>query len=195
MGAVSLPDKEVWSTGELAAMCGVTKHTIITAIERNELRASQTPGGHNRILRRDAIDFMRRRNVLPAEVENTRILVVDDEEFVFTIVDQLYGCDGCEVEHAATGYEAGKLAERYRPDVILLDIMLPDCDGREVCRHIREESYGGQCSIIAVTALRGEEEIDGIYDAGMDDYLAKPFTIDRLREKVDALLPARQEEA
>jgi excisionase family DNA binding protein len=189
MSSSVLPDKEVLSTGELAALCGVTKHTIITAIERNELKASQTPGGHNRILRSDAIDFMRRHKLLPEE-GNRCMLVVDDEEFVYTIVEQLYGAEGWEVVHAGSGYEAGKLAERRHPDLILLDIMLPDFDGREVCKHIREESFGSTCRILAVTGLRQEEDIQDILDAGMDDHLAKPFTVQQLREKIDALVDA-----
>lgn len=188
MDAAPLTDKDILSTGELASLCGVSKHTIITAIDRDELKASRTPGGHNRIRREDALAFMRRHNLLVPEDGEKLVLVVDDEEFVFTIVEQLYGEHDVKAVHAATGYEAGKLAERLRPDLILLDIMLPDCDGREVCRHIREEDFGRRCGILAVTGLKGDEEIEEIFEAGMDDYLAKPFTIHALREKMDALL-------
>ena len=185
-----LPDKEILSTGEVAAACHVTKHTIISAIERGDLRASQTPGGHNRIRQEDAVAFMQRHNFLPDVHRGTTILVVDDKTFVHDIMEQVFEGDGYSILCAANGYEAGKLAERERPDLILLDILLPDIDGRDVCRHIREEEFGKDCRILAVTALKDPEEVKEIFEAGIDDYIAKPFSVGELRDKVEALLRA-----
>jgi len=180
-------DKSMLSTGELASICHVAKHTIIAAIERGELPACRTPGGHNRISRDDAIAFLRKYNFLSQEEEKKKILVVDDEPFIFEIVNNLFDGDTV-VHHAANGYQAGKLAERERPDVILLDILLPDIDGREVCRHIREAAFGKGCRIIAVTALQSPDDKEAILNAGFDDYIAKPFRISELREKIMNLL-------
>lgn len=181
-------EKEYCSTGELATICHVSKHTIITAILKKELKASRTPGGHNRILRDDALEFMRKHNLIPERSPARKILVVDDEEFVFGIIKHVFDSEDYEIHHARNGYEAGKLAERVHPDIILLDIMLPDIDGRQVCRHIREEAFGSKCRIMAITSIKDSGEIEKIYESGMDDYLAKPFTINVLREKVEALL-------
>lgn len=186
-----IPDKPVFSTGELATLCHVTKHTIIAAIERGELQASQTPGGHNRIRREDALDFMRRFQYIKENDAQTRILIVDDKSFVRDIMEQIFENEGYEIHHATTGYEAGKLAERTRPDLILLDILLPDIDGRDVCRHIREEEFGGECKILAVTALRDPDDVEAIFASGIDDYVAKPFGVELLREKVLQLLKAK----
>jgi excisionase family DNA binding protein len=183
-----LPDKEYYSTGELAAACHVTKHTIITAIEKSDLRASQTPGGHNRIPREEAMRFLKKHNIISQDNDNFKILVVDDEDFVYGIMAQLYSDANYEITHAVSGYEAGKLAERIRPDLILLDIKLPDIDGREVCRHIREEDFGKHCAILAVSAIRDPKQIEDIRRAGIDDYLAKPFTVDSLQEKVNSFM-------
>ncbi len=187
---VSFPDKPVLSTGDLAEFCHVTKHTIISAIERGELEASRTPGGHNRIRRGDAVAFMQRHNFMPT-AKASKILVVDDEAFVYDIVEEMFGDNGYKIFYAANGYEAGKLAERERPDVILLDILLPDVDGRDVCRHIREEKFGKDCSILAVTALKEPQDVQAIYEAGIDHYIAKPFRIEELRGKVEELLEAK----
>lgn len=184
---LTLPDKDVFSTGEMATICHMTKHTIVTAIERGELKASQTPGGHNRILRNDAIVFMRRCNLLAPETQK-KILVVDDEEVVRLLLSQIFIEDGFEIHHAATGYEAGKMVERLHPDLIILDILLPDIDGRQVCRHIREEDFGKRCKVLALTVLNSEEDVRDIYDAGINDYLPKPFSIDGVRDKVHALM-------
>jgi len=183
----SVIDKEIFSTGDLATACHVTKHTIIAAIEKGDLRACRTPGGHNRIRREDALDFMRRHNFLPVQSAR-KILVVDDEEFVRDILEQMFESNRYEVFYASNGYDAGKLAERERPDLILLDILLPDIDGRDVCRHIREEAFGKNCRILAVTALKSEEDVKQIFDAGIDGYIAKPFRIEELRERVEELL-------
>lgn len=186
-----IPDKEILSTGELAAICHVTKHTIIAAIDRGELAASRTPGGHNRIRREDALEFMKRYNLISGEERLQKILVVDDKSFVRDIMEQVFEGDDYEILHASNGYEAGKLAERERPDLILLDILLPDIDGRDVCRHIREEEFGKSCRILAVTALKDPEDVQGIFAAGIDDYIAKPFSIELLRDKVEKLLGAK----
>lgn len=178
-----LLEKELLSTGDLASICHVAKRTIIAAIERGELRASRTPGGHNRIRNEDAVGFMRRFNLLP-ESREKKILVVDDENFVVDIMLQIFE-EGYKISHAVNGYEAGKLAERERPDLILLDILLPDIDGRDVCRHIREEAFGKNCRILAVTALQDPEDVKQIYEARIDDYIAKPFGIELLRRKVE----------
>ena len=184
---LTLPDKEVFSTGEMAAICHMTKHTIVTAIERGELKASQTPGGHNRIQRADAISFLRKCNIPVAGLQK-RVLVVDDEEVVRTLLIQILQDEGFQTIHAATGYEAGKMVERFHPDLIVLDILLPDIDGRAVCRHIREESYARDCRVLALTVLKGEEDIRQIYEAGINDYLAKPFTIEAIMQKIHSLL-------
>ncbi|MBN2713953.1 MAG: response regulator [Planctomycetes bacterium] len=183
-----LPGKAIFSTGELAKICHVTKHTIISAIDKGDLRVSRTPGGHNRIRREDALSFMKKHNLLPENVGGIKILVVDDKSFVRDIMEQVFEGEGYSIIHACNGYEAGKLAERERPDLILLDILLPDIDGRDVCRHIREEKFGKDCRILAVTALKDPEEVEAIFAAGIDDYIAKPFSIEQLREKVEALL-------
>lgn len=185
--AAEILEKPILSTGELAQICHVTKHTIISAIDKGELRASQTPGGHNRIRREDALQFMKRFNFEPA-LERKRILVVDDEGFIREIMEEVFSGQEFMIFHAENGYQAGMLAERERPDLILLDILLPDIDGRDVCRHIRGEDYGKSCKILAVTALRSPEDVKAIYEAGIDGYIAKPFKIDELRSKVEDAL-------
>lgn len=180
-------DKDIYSTGELAALAHVTKRTIITAIEKGDLRASRTPGGHNRILRDDALDFLRRYNLLPASTGKT-VLIVDDESVVRDLIAQVLQGEGHRILHAENGYQAGKLAERERPDLIVLDIMLPDIDGREVCRHIREEEFGKECRIVAVTSLKDEESVEEMLAAGIDEVLFKPFNVARLLAIVEELM-------
>jgi two-component system, OmpR family, response regulator ResD len=102
-----------------------------------------------------------------------RVLVVDDEPIVREVLQRYLARGGFEVETAADGRQALEAFEARRPDLVLLDLMLPRVDGLEVFRHIRAQA---QSPVIMVTA-KGEEtnRIDGL-EMGADDYVAKPFS-------------------
>ena len=101
-----------------------------------------------------------------------RALVVDDEETILEFLGMGLGYEGFTVETATDGPAALAAADRFRPDVVLLDVMLPGLDGVEVCRRLRAR---GDVAIIMLTA-KGEtdERITGL-DAGADDYVPSPF--------------------
>ncbi|WP_241978691.1 response regulator transcription factor [Cryobacterium sp. TmT2-59] len=124
-----------------------------------------------------------------------RILVVDDDPTVSEIVCRYLRAAGYLVEEAADGLAALETAERLRPDLVVLDRMLPLVDGIEVCRRIRSD---WEIPVIMLTALNQEEDrIDGL-EAGADDYLTKPFSPRELvlrvqsvlRRSVSAIVPA-----
>ncbi|MFJ6016188.1 response regulator transcription factor [Streptomyces sp. NPDC092952] len=114
-----------------------------------------------------------------------RILVVDDDPTVAEVVTRYLERAGRTVEHAADGDEALLRAAANRPDLVLLDLMLPGPDGLEVCRRLRET---GPVPVIMLTA-RGEEEdrILGL-ESGADDYVTKPFSPRELVLRVDSVL-------
>lgn len=113
------------------------------------------------------------------------ILVVDDEPKVTRLARDYLEKNGFRVLTAADGQSALTLARREKPDVIILDLMLPQIDGREVCRILRRES---DVPIIMLTALA--EEIDQVtgLEIGADDYITKPFSVRALVARVRALL-------
>ena len=113
------------------------------------------------------------------------ILVVDDEPGIQKLVSQLLTDDGLRVVTASNGEEALSGAEEYRPDLVLLDLSLPDMDGVEVMRHMRERV---NVPIIMVTA-RGTDtdKITGL-GLGADDYVSKPFNPQELSARVQAVL-------
>ncbi|WP_320670185.1 response regulator transcription factor [Patulibacter defluvii] len=114
-----------------------------------------------------------------------RILVVDDEESIRTLLAFPLRRDGHDVVAVGTGTEALEQFDRVRPDLVLLDVMLPGMDGVEVCRRLREKS---PVPIIMLSA-RGEESdrIAGL-ENGADDYVTKPFSVRELRSRVRAAL-------
>ncbi len=114
-----------------------------------------------------------------------RILVVDDEPHIVELVRYNLLQEGFDVVTAADGGEALARARDARPDLIILDIMLPSVDGLEVCRRIRRESA---VPIIMLTARDGEVERVGGLESGADDYVTKPFSPRELVARVRAIL-------
>ena len=115
----------------------------------------------------------------------TRVLVVDDEEIVRSVVVRYLERDGYETLEAADGVRARELVEHARPDLVVLDVMVPGIDGLELCRWIRSSS---ELPVIMLTA-RGEEadRIVGL-ELGADDYIAKPFSPRELSARVRTVL-------
>jgi len=122
-----------------------------------------------------------------AEDSPRKVLVVDDEPTIVEIVGRYMERAGYETYEAADGAEALRLAELQRPDLVVLDLMLPGIDGLEVMRQLHERS-GPRIAVILLTA-RGEESdrLVGLRD-GADDYVVKPFSPAELVARVDAVL-------
>lgn len=120
-----------------------------------------------------------------AEVDAVRVLVVDDEVPLARIVASYLEHEGYEVVLAHDGLEAVGVAATFRPDVVILDIMLPGLDGMEVCRSLRHSS---DCYIVMLTAR--EDEVDKVLalSMGADDYLVKPFGPRELIARIKAML-------
>ncbi len=125
----------------------------------------------------------------PLPTANPRILVVDDEEHITELVAMALGYNGFDVERAASGRSALVAAIERRPDLIVLDVMLPDLDGFEVARRIRyAEGAGAHVPIIFLTARDATaDKVEGLR-LGSDDYVTKPFSVEELVERVRAVL-------
>ena len=115
-----------------------------------------------------------------------RILVVEDERPFRDALERVLRTDGYEVELAGDGQAALRALSVRSPDAIVLDVILPELDGIEVCRRLR--AAGDRVPVLMVTALDAVEDRVAGLDAGADDYLVKPFSISELRARVRALL-------
>jgi pilus assembly protein CpaE len=117
-----------------------------------------------------------------------KILAVDDDALNLKLVSATLSRDGYEVLMASNGMEAIHVAETDSPDLILMDVMMPEMDGYEACKQLRMKASTARIPIMMLTALSTvEEKIKG-FDAGADDYLAKPYAADELLAHVKVLL-------
>jgi two-component system OmpR family response regulator len=115
-----------------------------------------------------------------------RVLVVDDEKSISDLIATSLRFVGFDVRTAATGSEALTVAEEFKPQAVVLDVMLPDLDGFEVCRQLRSE--GLNIGVLFLTAKDGMEDKVAGLTIGGDDYMTKPFSLEELVARLRALL-------
>jgi two-component system phosphate regulon response regulator PhoB len=120
------------------------------------------------------------------------VLVVDDEEDILELVRYNLSRNGFEVEGVASGEEALQAVARRRPDLVVLDLMLPGVDGLEVCRQLRQGAATRDLPVVMLTARGEEAEIVTGLELGADDYVAKPFSPRVLIARLKAVLRRRQ---
>jgi excisionase family DNA binding protein len=187
-----LATKQVFTTGEAADICKISQQTIIRCFDAGRLRGFRVPGSKfRRIPREELIRFMR-ENSIPTDLlegGKRRILVVDDDEQIVELfVDVLARDNRFEIKTASTGYDAGLLTESFRPDLMILDYMLPDINGNVVCKTVRDNPELAGMKIIIVSGVVNQEEIDELLKAGADEFVKKPFNIEKLLGRIGELL-------
>ncbi len=115
-----------------------------------------------------------------------RILIAEDDEMVRRIIKEVLQ-DDYELYFAEDGSEALQLAEKHKPDLLLLDIMMPEKNGFEVCRELRKDEEMQKLIVIMVTALSDKDSEKMGLKAGADDFITKPFNPIDLRTKVSLM--------
>ncbi len=126
----------------------------------------------------------------PTETKNRklRLLVIDDEESIFEVIEALLYREGYEFIYLTSGIEALTKIDDIQPDVILLDLMMPEMDGIETCQQIKSNERWRPIPIIMVTALSSKEDLARCLEAGADDFLSKPINSIELRARVRSML-------
>jgi len=184
--------KQVFTTGEAAEVCKVSQQTIIRCFDAGRLGGFRVPGSRFRRIPRDELIKFMRDNGIPVEnLEGgkSRILVVDDDPEILELFrDILSDDDRYEVRTAATGYDAGIVTEQFRPHLIVLDYMLPDINGNKVCQTIRQNGELANTRIIVVSGVVNRDEVDDLLRCGADEFIKKPFNVDHLVKRIEALI-------
>ena len=178
-----------YTTHEVSKFCNVYPTTVIKWITDGILSAFTTPGGHRRIKKKDLLKLMQKNSMpIPEELlqgEKFRVLLIDDDVKILKMIETILEKEeDLEVSSVKNGFEAGIMISQWQPNVILLDMLMPQLDGFEVCRRIRETDNTKDIPVIAVTVLRDEKEKAKMRKSGITDYLTKPFKSQDLIEKV-----------
>lgn len=116
------------------------------------------------------------------------VLVADDEPDILDLVRFRLEREGMQVVAARDGREALELAREHRPDVCVLDVMMPKLSGLEVLSRLRRDPQTAELRVIMLTARAQESDVEDGFDSGADDYIIKPFSPQELRQRVRAQL-------
>ncbi|MHC4996806.1 MAG: response regulator [Planctomycetota bacterium] len=185
-------NKPVLTTGEAAEVCQVSQQTIIRCFDSGRLKGFRVPGSRfRRIPREELIQFMKENDIPIEQMGNSkkRVLVVDDDEQIVELFVDVLERDGrFEIRTATTGYEAGLITQEFRPDLILLDYMLPDINGNIVCQAVRKNPDLDNTRVIIVSGVVNQDEINDLLESGADDFVKKPFNIEKLIQRIGELL-------
>jgi CheY-like chemotaxis protein len=124
-----------------------------------------------------------------------RVLIVDDDPVILRLLQINFRLEGYEVDTATRGEEALERARSDRPDVVVLDVMMPGIDGWEVCRRLKETPEARNIPIIFLSARAQDEDRERSYALGVDEYVTKPFDPSHLAEIVRRLLAKHSAQA
>lgn len=171
--------RTVFTTGEAAKLCKVSQQTIIRCFDGGQLKGFRVPGSRFRRIPREQLYAFMKENGIPTaalESEKRRVLIVDDDEQLVELLGNTYEDDGrFEVRTATSGFDAGMLIKDFRPDLVILDVLLPDIDGQVVCERIRRDHSLESVKVICISGLVNEERVANLQAAGANLFLRKPF--------------------
>ena len=184
--------KTVFTTGEAAKICKVSQQTIIRCFDNGQLKGFRVPGSRFRRIPREMLYKFMKDNGIPTDALETgrrKVLLVDDDTELVEIMTKFLEEDGrFEVKIATTGFDAGMLVKEYRPDMLVLDVMLPDINGKEVCHRVRADPSLEDVRILCISGLVEEDKVQELRLSVADDFMHKPFEIDYLVERMCQLL-------
>ncbi len=173
--------KDILTTNEVAAQLSCARTSIINWVNQGELVSFETPGGHRRFKREDIIRFAEKSGIaiasLEAKKENKKkVLVVDDEEdFRVFAIETLSIAGDFEVKEASNGIEAALLTGSWKPDLILLDLHMPQMNGLEFIEQLKKDAQYDKMKIVVLTAYLDDEISAQLSE--VDDVICKPIGI------------------
>lgn len=171
--------KDVLTTGEVAKICNVAPRTVSKWFDCGKLRGYRIPGSRDRRIPVGQLVKFLRAHGMPLnglDSGTLRILVVDDEQENLDGLRQILSPSGkYEIETASNGFEAGMIAERFRPHVILLDLMLADVESHLVCKNIKRNPLLAAARVIAVSGQLTSRQGQQLVAQGFDGVLCRPF--------------------
>ncbi|NOQ96330.1 MAG: response regulator [Desulfobacterales bacterium] len=186
--------EDILTVFQASKYCNVSPKTIINWIEAGHIEAYKTVGGHRRIKISDMENFMRKQGIpIPEQEmisERKKILIVDDDPIIVeTLVQGLEEEEyDYEIISASDGFEAGLQVNHFKPHLLILDIMMPDIKGFEVCKKIKTNEETKDTKIIVLSAYLDDEKFKKMKEYGADICFSKPLPLPQLKEEVAKML-------
>src|SRR6202048_959838 len=184
--------KTGFTTGEAAKICKVSQQTIIRCFDNGQLKGFRVPGSRFRRIPREALYRVMKDNGIPPDARESgkrKVLLVDDDAELVELMTKVLEEDGrFEVRVAGNGFDAGMMVKEYHPDLIVLDVMLPDINGKEVCHRGRPAPSLEDVRILCISGMIEDDKIQELKLSGADDFLHKPFDIEELIDRMCGLL-------
>lgn len=184
-------DHKLISLPQAAKICGISRWTLRSYIKSGNLKVSRTPGGHYRISIKELEAFTLKMGMRPHtdRVQVKTILVVDDDPKIRKLLSRSIRSKYFHVKTASDGFEAGQMSIKIKPDLVILDIFMPQIDGFEVCRRLIRDPATPSIKIIAISGADTPENREKILSSGAHLFLPKPLEIKKLKKRIGSLLP------
>ncbi len=184
--------KTVFTTGEAAKICKVSQQTIIRCFDNGTLKGFRVPGSRFRRIPRDQLFAFMRDNGIPTDALESgkrKLLIVDDDEELVELLQDVFEKDGrFDIRTANNGFDAGMYVKEFRPDLVILDVMLPDINGKEVCQRVRADETLDMVKIICISGMVEQDKVADLKASGANDFMQKPFQVDQLLDRACELL-------
>ena len=184
--------KTVFTTGEAAKICKVSQQTIIRCFDNGSLKGFRVPGSRFRRIPRDLLFSFMKENGIPTDALESgkrKVLIVDDDEELVDLLRDVFDRDRrFDIRTANNGFDAGMQVKEFKPDLVVLDVMLPDINGKEVCLRVRSDDNLDTVKIICISGMVEQDKISELIEAGANDFMHKPFTVERLLDRACELL-------
>ena len=180
-----------WLTlGQAAKYLGVAQSTIRKWSDQGRVPAFYTPGGHRRYRRGDLDAFLERSGPNSAAHAGPVVLIVDDDPRLRGYVRVNLEMEGYSVREAGNADEGLRVLEESTPDLVLLDVMMPDVDGWEMLRRVQERHGVGAIPVIMFSGQVDEQAVADAATRGAQGFIGKPFNPQQLIDQTKQLLPA-----
>lgn len=184
--------KTVFTTGEAAKICKVSQQTIIRCFDSGQLKGFRVPGSRFRRIPRDQLYSFMRENGIPTDAlesgKRKALIVDDDVDLVELLVDAFERDGRFDLRTANNGFDAGMLVKEFHPDIVVLDIMLPDINGKEVCQRVRMDKTMEDVKILCISGMIEQDKVADLMACGANEFMQKPFSVEALVDKACHML-------
>lgn len=184
-------ETQILTPNQVAEMLMVSPAAVRQWASKGELAALTTPGGHRRFRLSEVVAFAQNRGMsLHNHLENISVLIVDDDVQFANYLKEIMEIhdDKVNIRTANDGFEAGKLVQRLKPDLMFLDLRMPTMDGFETCKRLKSDPETESIRIICMTGFEHEADKDRVLQYGAEDCISKPVDEDVVTGYLDKLM-------